>query len=427
MIGKVIYNILTNDSDVSAIISTKVYNSLAVEDVAYPYVVYELSGREFDDTKDGKSELDTLDYNIEIYSETLNEVNDLALKIRNALDRYSGTNSGLVIQSVHFTAEDVGYSDVDRVYLKMQNYSFRYETIYSTLGRPTNLAIATTSTTQLDLTWTDNASGESGYEVWRSSAVESGYTLITTTAANATSYSDTGLSADTQYYYRIRATDGTYGGQWSLIVGGRTDNSGASPSGIAYDRPDLTGALTSYRTGDDAWNLANSIYDYTHPTYPSSFAQLDNSALVPFETLVSDNAFGGGDKSRFTDDAGGQTYSNSYAIDHLTGLGWLFVLQGAESWDDAIDGAASATDLTFSDWRLPNNNEWMSISKHGEITATLNYSPFNLSGSVTFWSSTTRAGVTTEAYRFEAASGFLRNQIKTNTSRNSWLVRNHYT
>ena len=382
-----------------------------------------MNEREFDDTKDGKSELDTLSYDIFIYAETLAEVNDLGLKVRNALDRYSGTNSGLVIQSVHFTSEDVGYSDKDRVYLKGQNYSFRYETIYSTLSAVTNLSISASSTTQLDLTWTDNASGESGYEVWRSSTANGGYTLITTTAANATSYSDTGLTVETVYYYRVRPTDGTYGGEWSNIVAGRTDNTdGATPSGIAYFRPQLTGQTTSYRTGDDAWNLANNVYDYTEPTYPSSYAKLDNDAVSPFTTLLNNNAFG--NKNRFTDDVGGQTYSNNYVIDHLTGLGWYIVASTGVDWNTFIDNAQSSTQNSFSDWRVPNKRELSSIADN-ELTEVLNYSPFSFNSGFLF-ASTTLTSSTTTAYRI-STGGVVGAQTKTVTNHYSFIVRNHYT
>ncbi len=127
MIGKAIYSLLTADATVSGIVGTKVYPYLAVEDIAYPYIVYTEEALEPTDTKDGVSELDTVTVQIELYSETLTELNTLADAVRTELDRYSGSNSGLTIQSVHFQAQDSGYSDVDRVYLMIQQYSFRLE------------------------------------------------------------------------------------------------------------------------------------------------------------------------------------------------------------------------------------------------------------------------------------------------------------
>ena len=73
-------------------------------------------------------------------------------------------------------------------------------------GTPTDLVATATSTTATGLTWADNSSDENGFEIWRSTTGPSGtFALLTTTAANATSGSDTGLSAGTEYCYEVRA------------------------------------------------------------------------------------------------------------------------------------------------------------------------------------------------------------------------------
>ena len=127
MIGDVIYTLLNSDTDVEALVGNKIYPSLAIEDVDYPYIVYEQTANDPQDDKDGPSTLDTLTYNIEIYTETLSESSDLGVKVRRVLDRYSGTTLGQVIQSVKYNTENSGYSDDNgRVHLKMQVYNFRY-------------------------------------------------------------------------------------------------------------------------------------------------------------------------------------------------------------------------------------------------------------------------------------------------------------
>lgn len=126
-IGDVIYNLLSNDVDVSAIVGTNIFPYLAIESVAYPYIVYSQTGLEPTNEKDGVSCLDKIEVEIEMYSETLAEVEDLADKVRTVLDRYNGTVETLIIQSATFLAEDMGYSDIDRVFLKMQSYSFRHQ------------------------------------------------------------------------------------------------------------------------------------------------------------------------------------------------------------------------------------------------------------------------------------------------------------
>jgi hypothetical protein len=70
-------------------------------------------------------------------------------------------------------------------------------------GAPTNLT-ARADLTRVDLTWQDNATNETGYEVWRRASAGS-ESRIATLPANTTSFSDFATSVDEQYTYRVRA------------------------------------------------------------------------------------------------------------------------------------------------------------------------------------------------------------------------------
>jgi len=74
----------------------------------------------------------------------------------------------------------------------------------TTPAAPTNLAATATSSSAINLTWTDNADNEQGFRVERS-ADNASFTEITTLGASVTSYTDTSLAASTTYYYRVRA------------------------------------------------------------------------------------------------------------------------------------------------------------------------------------------------------------------------------
>ena len=79
---------------------------------------------------------------------------------------------------------------------------------------PTNLvAVASINLLEIDLTWTDNSSNESGFIVERSPNGTDTWTQVGTPAVNATSFSDTsvGLTVNTTYYYRVRATNTNLG------------------------------------------------------------------------------------------------------------------------------------------------------------------------------------------------------------------------
>jgi Fibronectin type III domain/Beta-propeller repeat len=88
---------------------------------------------------------------------------------------------------------------------------------------PPSLSAAAASTSQINLTWTDPNTSESGYQVERSLSSTTGFVLITTTAANVRSFSNTGLASSTTYYYRVRAIgNGNNTSPYSNVASART-------------------------------------------------------------------------------------------------------------------------------------------------------------------------------------------------------------
>jgi hypothetical protein len=81
---------------------------------------------------------------------------------------------------------------------------------------PINLAAKAASSTQIGLTWT-GSTGATGYLIERSTNGSTGWTQIASTSG--TSYQDTGLSAGTTYYYRVRATGGNLDSAYSNVAG----------------------------------------------------------------------------------------------------------------------------------------------------------------------------------------------------------------
>jgi hypothetical protein len=73
---------------------------------------------------------------------------------------------------------------------------------------PTNLTAAAASGSQINLSWIDNASDEAGFRIERSPD-GTAFAEIATVGANVASYANTGLTAATQYWYRVRAYNNT--------------------------------------------------------------------------------------------------------------------------------------------------------------------------------------------------------------------------
>jgi fibronectin type 3 domain-containing protein len=67
---------------------------------------------------------------------------------------------------------------------------------------PTNLVATATSSSQIALSWTDNSNNEMGFRIQRST---NGITfgVLVNVGANVTTYTDSGLTPGTTYYYRV--------------------------------------------------------------------------------------------------------------------------------------------------------------------------------------------------------------------------------
>jgi hypothetical protein len=108
-IGKAIYNILSNNTDVVNLVDTRIFPNVAPQTTEFPFIIYDVNGVQPNDTKDGPSTLDTNDVMISCYSETYSQASDLAKKIRIAMDRIPDAEYATIkIQSSQFQ----GYNDI---------------------------------------------------------------------------------------------------------------------------------------------------------------------------------------------------------------------------------------------------------------------------------------------------------------------------
>jgi hypothetical protein len=94
---------------------------------------------------------------------------------------------------------------------------------------PTTLTISpVTSATELTLNWADNSTNETGFQVERSATGSGGWSLISTTAANTVTYTNTGLSPSTPYFYRVRAVNGVGNSAYTNTANATTNAGGSS-------------------------------------------------------------------------------------------------------------------------------------------------------------------------------------------------------
>ena len=101
---------------------------------------------------------------------------------------------------------------------------------------PTNFAATPDCSTQNRLAWVDNSSNENSFKIEQSTDGNN-FAEIATVAANVTSYVNTGLSASTTYYYRVRAYNAAGGSAY-------TSTANASTSAVSSDAPSNLAATT---------------------------------------------------------------------------------------------------------------------------------------------------------------------------------------
>src|SRR5205814_10702336 len=124
------------------------------------------------------------------------------------------------------------------------------------------------SASQINLTWTDNANNETGFVVERSPDGTTGWTQVGTPAQNATSFSNTtGLSAGTQYFYRVRATNAVGPSANSNVANATTLSSGL----VTYI---ATGSTWKYLDNGSNQGTAWRATAFSDATWASGAAEL---------------------------------------------------------------------------------------------------------------------------------------------------------
>ncbi len=131
------------------------------------------------------------------------------------------------------------------------------------LQAPTGLTLSVQSMTSIKLDWVDNSTAESGFRVERSSTSgTTGFALVTTTAINITTYTNTGLSGNTTYWYRVRANASAGNNSlWSNVPSATTTQALPAPTNLTATAPTASSvhlAWTDNSTGETGFGIETS-------------------------------------------------------------------------------------------------------------------------------------------------------------------------
>ena len=124
-VGKAIFYLLDNSTDLTAIVGTRIFPEVAQQDAPLPYVVYNISNNEPSDTKREPSKMDTANIEVNCYSTSYTQVIDMSVAVRAALDRVTGTYSGVNVQSIAYMNEVIDFDEGQRAYNVSSDYDVR--------------------------------------------------------------------------------------------------------------------------------------------------------------------------------------------------------------------------------------------------------------------------------------------------------------
>ena len=209
---------------------------------------------------------------------------------------------------------------------------------------PTGLTATATSSTQIDLSWTDVSTGNTGQRIERRSPAGSGsYSTLTTVSATATTYSDTGLAASTQYEYRIIATNPDYDSSPSTAASATTASSTYNVEYLVVAGGGGGNPTLLYGSGGGAGGYRNSYSTETSGGGSSTESPLTLTPGTSYTITVGAGASAGNDGnnsvfSTITSTGGGGGVRNTNGRSGGSGSGGGF--------DDKLGGAGTSNQGT---------------------------------------------------------------------------------
>lgn len=117
---------------------------------------------------------------------------------------------------------------------------------------PTNLTASAVSSSRINLNWADNSANETGFKIERSTNAGTNWLLKDSVGANVIAYSDSGLTANTIYHYRVYAYNSAGNSQYS---------------NVAFD---TTFSLVGIISNEETPNFFNLTQNHPNPFNPST-------------------------------------------------------------------------------------------------------------------------------------------------------------
>ena len=178
-------------------------------------------------------------------------------------------------------------------YANIENYVFSIDKAYPYIKNPSNLKATEQQKESISLSWTDNADNESGYIIERSTDNKT-FTEIGRVAADVTSFTATGLTPETVYYFRVQAygADGLsspYATLTTETLGDATAPSlSINPSPAVDEVVGIASGVVNFSWENTTKNYYGTvIYTVLFGTDPENLKSLINTTAKSFEYTTS--------------------------------------------------------------------------------------------------------------------------------------------
>ena len=201
---------------------------------------------------------------------------------------------------------------------------------------PTNLTGSVISTSQVNLSWTDNATNEDGYKIERKSGSGS-YAVVGSMGVNLTTFSDLGLTPNTTYTYRVYAYNSA-------------GNSLQYSNEVTVTTLTNSSNLCEVNIGNQYWRCKN--LDVAHYRNGDIIPQITNSAQ--WANLTTGAWCWYNNDSATYGSIYGRLY-NWYAVNDSRGLapqGWHIPSDG--EWNILVKYIDPNIDTLATEWQITN-------------------------------------------------------------------------
>lgn len=115
MVSQAVYNLLTANSALTALVSTRIYPVRTPQTVAAPFLIYMLSDEPID-TKDGVATQELYELQLTAFASGYETIQSIRTAIKSALDRKYGSVVSNKIDTIVYNDSRDGYDDNAKLY-----------------------------------------------------------------------------------------------------------------------------------------------------------------------------------------------------------------------------------------------------------------------------------------------------------------------